>query len=172
MKFPFLLWSNAVVFAAYLAGHLFDLCIIIPYWKSGAIDEILLFNDFFHATSPVNFYRIIMYISTTLSLFSFILYYGKGNPIRIFLFISLLINILIGAVTISFFTPIDEYLFLEQSGALEAERVRQYVTQWVRADYLRLTLITIGFYTSVMAVHFSYLKSRYLHNGISVNISR
>lgn len=158
MKFHFLLWCNAIVFAAYLAGHLFDIFIIIPNWRSGSLEEIILFNDFFHKTNPVNFYKVIMYISTALSLICFLLYMGRGNPMFILLLISLLIDILIDAVTLHYFTPINEYLFFEEGGSLEPERVREYVTSWVTADYLRIALISIGFYTSVMAVHFSYLK--------------
>ena len=158
MNFRFILWWNAIVFAAYLAGHLFDLFIIIPNWKSGSMEEIILFNDFFHKTNPVNYYRIVMYISTSLSLISFLLYMGKGNPVQILLLISLLIDLLIDAVTIYYFTPINEYLFFEDGGMLEPERVKQFVTSWITADYLRVALIMVGFYASVRAVHFSYLQ--------------
>jgi hypothetical protein len=154
----FLLWCNAIVFAIYLAGHLFDILIIIPNWKSGSIEEIILFNDFFHKTNPVNYYRIIMWISTVLSVLCFVVAWPMGNPVRTLLGISLVIDILIDIVTWHYFTPINEYLFLEQGGELQQARVREYVTQWVVADYLRVGLIMIGFYTSILAVHFSYKK--------------
>lgn len=155
-KFRFLLWGNAIVFAIYLAGHLFDIFIIIPNWKSGSMEELIVFNDFFHKTNPVNYYKVVMYISTALSLICVILYIRAGGTILVLLLISLAIDILIDVVTLHYFTPINEYLFLEQGGVLEPERVREYARQWVMADYLRVALITIGFYTSVRAVHFSY----------------
>ena len=158
MKYQFLLWCNALAFAAYLAGHLFDLFIIIPNWKSGSMEDILLFNNFFHLTNPVNYYRVIMPISTALSLLCCIAFWKKGNPILALLIISLLIDILIDAVTIHYFRPINDYLFFEQGGAFDPERVKQYVSSWVKADYLRVALITIGFYTSLRALHFSYIR--------------
>lgn len=154
------MWANAIVFAAYLAAHLFDIFIIIPNWKSGAMQEIILFNDFFHKTNPVNFYRVIMYISTALSLLCFLVYMRNGNPVMILLAICLLIDILIDIVTIHYFTPINEYLFFESTDKLDPERVNQYVSRWVTADYLRVALISIGFFTSVMAVHYSYGRRR------------
>ena len=158
MILRFLLWCNAIVFAAYLAGHVFDIFIIMPNWKSGSLEEIRLFNDFFHQTNPVNYYKIVMWISTVLSVLCFILAWPLGNPVRTLLGIGLLIDILIDIVTMHYFTPINEYLFFEQAGELQASRVKEYVTRWVIADYLRVGLIMIGFYTSILSVHFSYKK--------------
>lgn len=152
----FILWSNAIVFAVYLAGHLFDIFIIIPNWQSGSLEEMVAFNEFFHKTNPVNYYKVIMYVSTALSLICVLLSLRVGGTMFVLLLIALVIDILIDIITLHYFTPMNEYLFLEQGGLLEPERVKAYVRQWVTADYLRVALITIGFYTSVRAVHFSY----------------
>ena len=156
VKYRFLLWLNALTFAFYLAGLLFDILILVPNWKSGSLEEIKLFNDFFHKTQPADFYRIIMPISTALSVICFFVFYKRGNPILILLMISLLIDVGIDAVTWHYFVPINEYLFLDNGGELNPQRVSEYVNSWITADYLRVGLIMIGFYASIAAVHFSY----------------
>ncbi|HZV71060.1 MAG TPA: hypothetical protein VFG10_16010 [Saprospiraceae bacterium] len=158
MKFQFLLWCNALVFAAYFAGHLFDLFIIIPNWSSGSIEEITLFNNFFHKTNPIDFYKVIMPFSTGLSVLCFIAFIRKGNPILVFLAICLFMDILIDVVTLHYFTPIHQYLFNDQAGNLDTQRVQKYVSTWMTADYMRLAFISIGFYASLGALHFSYAK--------------
>ncbi|MEP6645471.1 MAG: hypothetical protein ABJC12_00160 [Saprospiraceae bacterium] len=158
MKFQFLLWCNALVFAAYFAGHIFDIFIIVPNWSSGSTQDLMLFQDFFHKTNPLDFFRVIMPISTTLSVICFIVFIRQGSPIVALLGISLLIDILIDFVTFHYFTSIKQYLFVENEGVLDPERVRHYVSAWVTADYLRLALITIGFYASLRAVTLAMLK--------------
>jgi len=159
IKYQYLLWCNALVFTFYLAGHLFDVAILVPNWKSGTLADIELFNAFFHFTNPTDYFYFIMPVSTALSVICFLVFFNRGNPILILLSISLLIDIAIDAVTLHYFVPINEYLFWEQGGALSPERVHEYVKGWVTADYLRIGLIMIGFYASVAAVHFSYKRS-------------
>ena len=74
--------------------------------------------------------------------------------------ISLLIDIGIYLVTLHYFLPINEYLFFEQGGELAPDRVREYVKNWVTADYLRIAMIMVGFYSSILAVHYSYRLRR------------
>jgi len=145
-----------MTFAFYLAAMLFDILVLVPNWRSGSMEEIQLFNNFFHKTEPFDFYKVIMPISTALSVICFIFFFNRGNPIFILLLISLLIDIGIDAVTWYYFVPINEYLFFEKGGQLNPERVSEYVHSWITADYLRVGLIMIGFYTSIAAVHFSY----------------
>ncbi|MEP6796326.1 MAG: hypothetical protein ABJB16_18505 [Saprospiraceae bacterium] len=158
MKFQFFLWCNALVFAVYFAGHMFDLFIILPNWRSGSIEDITLFNSFFHNTNPIDFYRVIMPISTAFSVVCFAVFIRKGNPMLVLLSISLVMDILIDFVTLHYFTPISQYLFDNNTGVLDPLRVHQYVSTWIKADYLRLALIMIGFYASLRALHFSFLK--------------
>jgi hypothetical protein len=155
-KFQFLLWLNTLVFCVYLSAHLFDIFILIPNWRSGTMEDIQLYNAFFHQTNPYDFYKVIMPVSTVLSFSCFIAYAHRGNPMLVFLLIALLIDIGIDLVTWSFFLPINEYLFFEQGGDLQPDRVREYVRSWVTADYLRTGLIVIGFYASLLALHYSY----------------
>lgn len=156
VQYRFLLWCNAIIFAIYLGGLLFDILVLVPNWRAGTIEEIKLFNDFFHKTQPAEYYRVIMPVSTALSVLCVIVFFNRGNPILILLTLSLLIDIGIDAVTWHYFVPINEYLFLDDGGALNADRVREYVNSWITADYLRIGLIMIGFYASIAAVHFSY----------------
>ena len=160
MNFRFLLWLNAIVFAVYLAGHLFDIFIIIPNFRSGSVEEIMLFNDFFHKTNPVNFYRVIMWISCGISLLCFITYLRAGNPILGMLMISVVIDMLLYMVTMYYIRPMNEYLLTNQVGVLYQEGVAEYVRIWITANYLRIGLIVIGFYASVLAIHFSYSRRR------------
>ena len=160
MKYRFLLWLNALVFCIYLAGHLFDVFILVPNWKSGSMEDIRMYNSFFHKTNPFDFFRIIMPVSTGLSLLCFITFLRRGNPLITLVLISLLIDIGIYLVTLHYFLPINEYLFFEQGGELSPDRVREYVKNWVTADYLRIAMIMIGFYSSILAVHYSYRLRR------------
>lgn len=76
----------------------------------------------------------------------------------VLLCISLVMDVLIDFVTLHYFTPISQYLFDDNTGALDPGRVHQYVSTWITADFLRLALIAIGFYASVRALHYSFLR--------------
>lgn len=156
MKYRFLLWLNALVFIAYLAGHLFDIFFIVPNWKSGNIEDIIRYNEFFQHSDPRYFFSFARPVSLSLSFLCLVVFWGKGSPIRAFLFISLLIDILIFVVTRFYFTPINEYLFLKETITMDPILVKAYVSKWVGSNYLRIAMITVGFYTSMRAVHFSY----------------
>lgn len=158
MRYRYLLWLNALVFTFYLAGHLFDIFILVPNWKSGTLEDISLYNAFFHQTNPADYFRVIMPVSTGLSVICFVLFFHRGNPMLILLLISLLIDIGIDLVTLHYFLPRNEYLFFEQGGELHPERVETYVKSWVTADYLRIAMIVIGCFASLQAVHFSYKR--------------
>ncbi len=160
VRFQFFLWCNALVFAFYLAGHLFDIFILVPNWKSGSLQDIEVYNTFFHFTNPFDYYQVIMPVSTALSIICLAVFFRRGNPIAGLLVVSLLIDLGIDAVTLHFFVPINKYLFFEQGGVLTADRVHDYVKSWITADYLRVGLIMIGFYASVAALHFSYPRVR------------
>ena len=101
-----------------------------------------------------------MPISTLLSVLCFVVFYRFGNPLRILLMFSLLIDLGIDAVTWHYFLPINDYLFYDDGQTLEPARVSKFVTSWVTADYLRVGLIMIGFYASVTALHLSYKVRR------------
>lgn len=156
MKFRFLLWINAFVFFAYLIGHLFDIIYIVPNWKSGTIEDIVSYNTFFQRADPRFFFVQIRPVSIALSFICLILFWAKGSTIRILLFISLMIDILLYVFTSLYFKPINEYLFFNETSHMDAELVRQYVSKWVGSNYIRIALISIGFFTSIQAVHYSY----------------
>lgn len=156
MQYRFLLWLNALVFCVYLVGHLFDILIIVPNWNSGSLDEIRLYNEFFHKTDPRFFFSSIRPFSIAISFVCLIVFWAKGTPIRALLLISLMIDILIYVVTQYYFSPINDYLFLNDTQNLDPAVVKEYVSKWVASNYIRIALITVGFYASLRAVHFSY----------------
>ncbi len=160
MKFRFLLWINSLVFFAYLIGHLFDIFYIVPNWKSGSIEDIARYNAFFQHADPRNFFSQVRPVSIALSFICLVLFWAKGSPIRTFLIISLMIDILIYVITYFYFTPINDYLFLNETSSMIPDIVKQDASKWIGANYMRIAMISIGFFTSLQAVHYSY-ASRY-----------
>lgn len=156
MQYRFLLWLNALVFCVYLVGHLFDILIIVPNWNSGSLADIQLYNDFFQKSDPRFFFSFIRPFSIATSFVCLMAFWSRGTPIRALLLISLLIDILIYAVTQYYFRPINEYLFLNDTLIFDPAVVKDYVSKWVAYNYIRIALITVGFYASLRAIHFSY----------------
>lgn len=156
MKYRFLLWLNALIFCIYLSGHLFDITIIIPNWNSGTLEEIRLYNDFFDRTDPRHFFLYIRPVSIAVSFICLLVFWTQGTLLRVFLLISFIIDILIYVVTLYYFSPINDYLFLVDVVTYDEDLVRTYVSQWIASNYIRIALITVGVYTSLRAVHFSY----------------
>ena len=156
MRYRFLLWLNALVFGVYLVGHLFDITMIVPNWRSGTVEDIKLYNDFFHTADPRFFYSNIRPFSIAVSILCLLVFWSKGTLLRVLLIISLLIDLLIYVVTIYYFTPINDYLFHGETQSLDPVLVKEYVSKWVASNYIRIALLTVGFYASLRAVHFSY----------------
>jgi Domain of unknown function (DUF1772) len=156
IQFRFLLWLNALVFCVYLVGHLFDILIIVPNWNSGNLADIKLYNDFFHKSDPRFFFSYIRPFSIAISFICLVLFWGKGSPLRALLLISLIIDILLYILTLYYFSPINDYLFLNDTQAFDPDLVKEYVSKWVASNYIRIALITVGCYASLWAVHFSY----------------
>jgi hypothetical protein len=156
MKYRFLLWFNALIFCIYLSGHLFDIFIIVPNWNVGSLEAIQLYNTFFHVTDPRYFFSYIRPLSIGLSLICLLVFWNRGSPLRVLLFFSLMIDILIYGVSFFYFSPMNEYLFLDESIAYDLALVKEYSSRWVASNYIRIALLTVGVYTSLRAVHFSY----------------
>lgn len=159
MKSPFLLWLNAVVFCLYLAAHWFDILIIVPNWKSGTVEDLRLYHAFFHTTDPRQFFTFLRPVSITISLLCLFFYWYKGSPVRMLMVISFLIDVLLYVVTLFYFSPINDFLFLDDGAPSDPAAVQEYVKKWIASNYIRIALITVGVYASLAAVHFSYRRS-------------
>jgi hypothetical protein len=151
---------NAVVFCVYLAAHLFDIFIIVPNWRSGTVEEIRLYNAFFDVTDPRNFFQFLRPISILISILCLVAYWRRGSPIRTLVIIAFLIDVGIYLFTSLYFSPINDYLFLVDQSSLDPALVSDMVSKWIASNYIRIALVTVGFYTSVRAVHFAYPSRR------------
>ena len=143
------LWATLLFFSFYFSGHLFDIIANVPNWESGEVNDVQLYRDFYHKSSPTRYFAPLVLGTPVVSLIALILVWKKGRRTRTLLAASFLIAVGVSIWTILFFVPINQYIQTAEYNPLELKRL---VTKWVRYDYLRLAVLGIGLASSLLAL--------------------
>ena len=143
------LWATLLFFSFYFSGHLFDIIANVPNWESGEVNDVQLYRDFYHKSSPTRYFAPLVLGTPIVSLIALILVWKKGRRTRTLLAASFLIAVGVSTWTILFFVPINQYIQTAEYNPLELKRL---VTKWVRYDYLRLAVLGIGLASSLWAL--------------------
>jgi hypothetical protein len=143
------LWATVLLFSFYFSGHLFDIIVNVPNWESGEVNDVRIYRDFYHKSSPTVYFAPLVLGTPIVSLIALILVWKKGGRTRTLLGASFLIAAGVAIWTVLFFVPINQYI---QTGEYNPVELKGLVTKWVRYDYLRLAVVGIGLASSIWAL--------------------
>ncbi len=144
----FFLWATVFLFSFYFSGHLFDLTVNVPNWKSGEIADVMLYRDFYHQSSPSVYFAPLVLGTPIISLITLLLVWKSGGATRILVCAALVIALGVTVWTVLFFVPINQYI---STGQYDPVELKEVVARWVLYDYLRLALVGIGLVCSFLA---------------------
>ena len=151
-----LIWTVVILFSFFFAGHLFDLIVNVPNWKSGEIGSISSYRDFYWETTPKAYFLPLMIGIFLVSLLALISVRGESKTIKLLILTSFLTSIIVFIFTIMFFVPINEYIF--SNTEYEPNKLEELVNKWVKFDYLRLLLVGVGLTASILGLNAYYNK--------------
>ncbi len=149
------LWLTVILYSFYFAGHMFDLLANVPNWKSGEINDVSSYRDFYSKSTPKNYFFPIVVGTPVISLITLIFVWNYKNPVTLLIAFSFLISIIVFVFTLRFFVPINEYIL--KSSEYDAETLKYKVSRWVKMDYVRILMVGVGLITSILGLN-GYLK--------------
>ncbi len=149
------LWLTVILFSFYFAGHLFDLTANIPNWESGEIADVEKYRDFYSQASPKNYFLLLVLGTPIISLISSGLVWKTAGSSRYYLAATFVLSVIVLIFTITYFVPINEYIF--SSAAYDPVELKEMVSNWISADYIRILLIGTGMLTAIAGFN-EYMK--------------
>lgn len=147
----FFLWLTVLLFSFYFAGHLFDLLVNIPNWKSGEISDVVKYREFYSQSSPKNYFLLLVTSTPIISMISLGLVWHIAGSVRYFLAAAFVLSVIVLIFTLKYFVPINEYIF--NTTTYDQVELKELVSKWISADYLRLLLLGIGMLTAIAGLN-------------------
>ncbi|MEQ1730017.1 MAG: DUF1772 domain-containing protein [Vicinamibacterales bacterium] len=148
----FLLWALVVLFGFHLAGHLYDMLANQPNWKSGEIPDVQRYRDFYRVASPARFFAPLVFGCTLMSIVTLAAVWKSGMPtVRNSVLLALIISLVVLVMTMQVFVPLNNFFF--GTPAFDAEELRRKVSRWITLEFVRTTLLAIGFSSAIAALN-------------------
>ncbi len=145
-----LLWTSVLGWAIVFGGLLLETAFIVPLW-SGALPESLTTWNInpHHVFDPTRFYWT--FTSTTVLATVGIWIAGRNVSWRQrkWLAVSSVCAFIAIVYTFAFFLPRNVWLFQRHGSGLTGEQITTLGSNWVVANWLRLTIIGIGFLSAL-----------------------
>ncbi len=149
-----LLWISVLGWGIVFGGLLLETAFIVPLW-SGALPESLTTWNInpHHVFDPTRFYWI--FTSSTVLATAGIWFAGRETPWRgrKWLVISSVCALTAILFTFAYFLPRNVWLFQKHGSGLSAGQITALASNWVVANWLRLTIIGIGFLSALYGFH-------------------
>ncbi len=154
-----LLWLTVIISCFHFGGHLFDMLANQPNWKSGEIMDVLKYRDFYALSSPKNFFIILVMGGPLINLLALVSVWKLGKRLRGYIGLSFLITLVVMILTVSFFVPINDYIFNTEELDLDAGKLIILVNDWISMEKLRVLLLGLGMLFSILGIN-SYYENK------------
>ncbi len=146
-----MLWIAVVAWGFWLGGLIYEMVVIIPLWSANLPNSVLEWNsrpDF--VVNPTRFYLPTAITLILSSLLAMILNWKSRNQ-RIWLILSTICVITTFVFTLLYFFPKNDVLFRNQVSGLSGEEITAIANSWIKANYLRVMIMIIGFFAALKA---------------------
>jgi glucan phosphoethanolaminetransferase (alkaline phosphatase superfamily) len=145
-----LLWISVLGWGIVFGGLLLETAFIVPLWSGALPGSLTSWNiNPQHVFDPTTFYWI--FTSTTVLAMLGIWIIDQQTSWRRRKWLVVASTCAVGAIvyTVIFFLPRNVWLFQRHGSGLSAEQITTLANHWVVANWLRLTIIGIGFVSAL-----------------------
>ena len=141
-----LIWISVLGWGIVFGGLLLETAFIVPLW-SGALPESLTSWNInpHHVFDPTKFYWIFTSATVLAMLGIWIIDMKSSWRQRKWLIAASACAVAAIVYTFIYFLPRNVWLFQRHGSGLSAEQITTLANHWVVANWLRLTIIGIGF---------------------------
>ncbi|HQZ96312.1 MAG TPA: hypothetical protein PLP21_08330 [Pyrinomonadaceae bacterium] len=143
------LWLMVLSFASFFAGHLYELIVVVPNWKSGAIADVTKYNQFFSLASPADYYNLTVGSSFIFSIVGLASILKCGKIAIIFASTAILVVVIYAVYTYAVFLPTNFYI---GAGNYDPAVLEPLVARWVFHEPIRFALIGVGLLASILTM--------------------
>ncbi|MGA9246728.1 MAG: anthrone oxygenase family protein [Candidatus Acidiferrales bacterium] len=154
-----LLWISVLSWSVYVGGTIYQMVVIDPIWNASLPESL---GAFFKGTNflqnIVNFFGPRTMPVRYLPLLG-LLFFGWDLPKHRPLFVIAAVCMTIGLVfTLAYIYPINAILFTQAGGDHTVEEVRAMAHNWIVADRVRLSVISVGYLALLRALSIEIAK--------------
>ena len=139
-------WSFVLSWSFFLAGHCYEMIVLVPNWSSGSIEEVGTYHRFLSHSGPGRFFLLISVVVMMTSLAAIAAAWRATSFERLLSLVPLAVLILYGVWTQTYFVPINHYV---GRGVYDSVVLKSKVEGWVYWEYWRAGLVARGLAASV-----------------------
>lgn len=155
-----MLWISVTAWSLWFGGLMYELFVITPLWSSSLPESAIEWNSRpKYMVIPTPFYVPIALATIFSSLLGMILSWKLNNR-RLWLIMSTVCAIATLAFTIVYFVPKNEVLFHNKNAGLSGEEITAIGNAWIRANWIRVCIMAIGFFAALRAMTVAQASER------------
>ncbi|QBZ99117.1 DUF1772 domain-containing protein [Flavobacterium sangjuense] len=152
-----LLFVSISLASGLLLVNVYNSLIDTRSWGSDLPNSIAVARDYFKMINPGNFYRIFSPLNQLLALLSLILFWKVSPAIRLYLGISLVLYVLVDALTFAYFYPRNDIMF-KTAQLTDIPTLKKAWSEWNMMNWVRSLLLLIGVVFSYLSLHKIYMQ--------------
>ncbi len=147
-----LIFYASVAFSSgLLFTNLYNSIVNAANWESNIPHSITATKDFFVIANPGTFFGMVDPANLLLILLALILFWKKSKAIRLYLGIALVLYVSAILLTINYFYPRNEIMFLSKQ-LPDTEVLKQVAAEWGRMNWVRSFIWLAGLICSFLAL--------------------
>lgn len=147
----YFLWISVAAWSLWFGGLMYEMAVVTPLWSANLPNSAVEWNsrpNFMLIPTP--FYAPIAVTTILSALLAAIFGWKSGNR-KVWLILSTVCAAATLAFTLIYFFPKNEVLFHNQNTGLSGEEITAIGNAWLRANYLRVAIMIIGFFAALKA---------------------
>jgi hypothetical protein len=151
---PSILFLYIIIGSGILFVNIYNSAIDAPNWGRDIPNSLETARNYFLKKTPGDFFKIVGRFYHILGLTTIILFWNFHPQARWYLASSFILFVLADVLTVTYFFPRNEILFIQKS--LDLEAAMQAWKEWSHMNWIRSLLLFTGIILSCIALHKTY----------------
>ena len=145
----------SIAFLAVLLGvNVYNSVVDARSWGAHIPDSILNARNYFKIVNPGTFFRVASPLNQLFALIALVVCWKSGKRARLYFGLAFLFAVLTEALTLAFFFPRNEILFLGAGGNIDL--FTKAWSEWSRMNWVRNLLLAFGLVCSMKGLDSLY----------------
>jgi len=150
----FLLFASITVAAGILFTNVYNSLVDAKNWGANIPQSLNVARQYFSASNPGNFYRVISPLNQVLALLALVVLWKSAPAARPYLGFALILYVLGDVFTFAYFYPRNNIMFGQPNTAVDV--LAKAWKEWSTMNWLRSAIVLAGLVFSFIAVHKVY----------------